>query len=245
MSASERLSQEHFSGVQTWIFDLDNTLYPAECRLFEQIDKRMSGFIQNLLGVSAVEARRYQKDLYAAYGTTLSGLMNEHNVAPHTFMDYVHDIDVSVLAPCEQLIEAISSLPGKRFIFTNGSQKHAQNVAGALGLFDFFDGVFDIEAACFVPKPHAGPYDRFIEQFEVEPETSVMFEDIAVNLEVPHARGMTTVLVCSDADWIEDEPMAKRPARLDDRHEHVHYQTSNLAEFLGSIATLQKSVSVL
>lgn len=226
-----------FTHVQDWIFDLDNTLYPAHCNLFAQIDSRMCQFIQTRLDLPQEKARWLQKHYYAVYGTTLHGLMKEHGIRPEDFLDYVHDIDVSVLPENPGLQEAIRALPGRRFIFTNGSQGHAENVAGHLGILDLFDGIFDIAASEFEPKPQMPAYDRFIRHFDIAPAKAAMFEDIPRNLEAPHGLGLTTVLVQSQADWIEDEPCHSRPARPGENFDHVHHVTECLTSFLGTLRT--------
>ncbi len=230
-------SRPDFSHVSTWVFDLDNTLYPAHCNLFKQIDARMASFIETLLGLPKTQARRLQKDYYVRYGTTMSGLMREHGVKPHDFMDYVHDIDLSAIDEDAVLSQTISTLPGEKYIFTNGSVKHAENVTRKLGIDGLFDGVFDIAAADYTPKPHRVTYDRFLDKHGLEPSCAAMFEDIAQNLEAAHALGMTTVLVASDAAWLDDEPAEKRPAAASDQHDHVHHVTPDLRGFLGSIET--------
>ena len=222
-----------FSHIENWIFDLDNTLYPAHCNLFAQIDRRMADFIEVRLGLPPAEARRLQKGYYVRYGTTLSGLMVEHDVSPDDFLAHVHDIDVTVLDADDRLRAAISALPGRRFIFTNGSTRHAERVTERLGIADLFDEVFDIRAAGYTPKPHRIAYERMIGEFALAPSASAMFEDIAHNLEAAHALGMTTVLVSSDAPWFDDEPDAKRPARPGERQgAHVQHETNDLAGFL-------------
>ena len=128
------LPDESFADVTDWVFDLDNTLYPAACNLFHQIDARMTSFIEGLLSLPYADARKIQKDLYVEHGTTLAGLMKAYNVDPHDFMEHVHDIDLSAIGPHQGLREVMASLPGRRFVHTNGSQKHAENVLGALGL---------------------------------------------------------------------------------------------------------------
>ncbi|MEM8772160.1 MAG: pyrimidine 5'-nucleotidase [Pseudomonadota bacterium] len=218
--------------IDRWVFDLDNTLYPAECRLFEEIDARMTSYVRKVLDVPHTEARRLQKDYYVRYGTTMSGLMREHNVAPDDFLDFVHDIDLSRITANPALDAAIEALPGKKYIYTNGSTRHAENVAGALGVFHHFEGVFDIRAADYTPKPHRAPYEAFLDRFDIDPARAAMFEDLIQNLETPHALGMTTVLVCSDADWLSDEPQSKRPARPGETADHVHFETRDLAQFL-------------
>lgn len=223
--------------VDAWVFDLDNTLYAAECALFSQIDARMTAYICKRLNLSHEAARRLQKDYYVRYGTTMSGLMNEHDVEPDHFLDYVHDIDLAPIRPHPALADAIEALPGRKFIYTNGSARHAENVAGALGLFHLFDDVFDIRAAQYEPKPRRAPCEAFLRHYDIAPERAAMFEDLVQNLETPHALGMTTVLVCSDAAWLADEPHEKRPARPGDGGDHIHYVTGDLAAFLSGAIT--------
>ncbi len=229
------------SHVDTWIFDLDNTLYPAECQLFAQIDRRMTAFMEARLGLAPDEARRRQKQFYADYGTTLSGLMIEHGVAPGDFLGYVHDIDVTAVPANPELAERIANLPGRRLVFTNGSVAHAENVMNQLGVAALFDDIFDIAAAGFTPKPKRAAYDLFVNRYGVAPARAAMFEDLAQNLAEPHALGMTTVLVCSQAEWLNDEPAGKRPARPGDVHEHVHHVTDDLTTFLGRAVILAAS----
>lgn len=223
--------------VESWVFDLDNTLYSADCQLFAQIDARMTEFICGRFDMAHDEARRMQKAYYVEYGTTMSGLMTRHDVCPDEFLEYVHDIDVSVVHENLDLGTALAALPGRKFIFTNGSVKHAENVAGALGVLHHFDEIFDIKAAGYAPKPRREPYEKFLSSHGITPRGAVMFEDIVQNLETPHALGMTTVLVHSDAAWLDDEPHEKRPARRGDNAAHVHYVTDDITAFLNA-ATL-------
>jgi len=220
------------SHIENWVFDLDNTLYAAECQLFAQIDERMTSFIQERLTLDFAEARRLQKDYYVAFGTTMSGLMKEHAVCPDEFMEFVHDIDLSSIGNNPALAEALKALPGRKFIYTNGSVKHAENVAGALGILDLFDEIFDIKAAGYTPKPQRAPYEQFLAQHKIDPHRAAMFEDLIQNLEAPHALGMTTILVHSDAAWLDDEPHAKRPAKPGESAPHIHYVTDDLTSFL-------------
>jgi putative hydrolase of the HAD superfamily len=222
-----------FGAVETWIFDLDNTLYPAECDLFAQVDRRMGAFIAALLGVDPVEARRVQKRYYRDYGTTLRGLMHEHQVEPLGFLDYVHDIDLSPVPPDRMLCAAIAALPGRKFILTNGTRAHAEKVARRIGVLEHFDDIFDIAAGDFVPKPDPAIYRRFIERFSILPARAAIFEDLSRNLEAPSALGMTTVLVKvagrphPDAreDWTPQDETAG----------HVDHVTDDLSGFLGEI----------
>lgn len=229
--------------IDCWVFDLDNTLYAAECRLFEEIDTRMTAYICKRLAMAHDEARKLQKDYYVRYGTTMAGLMREHDVEPDHFLDYVHDIDLAKLRENPALAQALNALPGRKYIYTNGSIAHAENVAGALGIFHLFDDVFDIKAAAYTPKPHPEPYETFTRRFDIKPARAVMFEDLAQNLETPHAMGMTTVLVCSDAAWLADEPHEKRPARIGETADHVHHATNDLTDFLQNARTAAVSAA--
>ena len=172
-----------FADIETWIFDLDNTLYPARCRLFDQIDLRMGSFIAELLGVDRVAAKAVQKDYFYRYGTTLRGLMLEHGVAPDAFLDYVHDIDHSPVPADEPLARALEALPGRKLIFTNGTVAHAEKVLARLGVGSHFTGIFDIVHSDFIPKPQLEPYEKFLAVHAVEPRRAAMFEDIARNLD--------------------------------------------------------------
>jgi putative hydrolase of the HAD superfamily len=216
--------------TRVWIFDLDNTLYPAACNLFAQVDHRMGAFVADHLGVPYAYARYLQKAYYRQFGTTLSGLMQVHGMAPGPFLDYVHEIDVSHVAPDPALGEAIGALPGRKLIFTNGTVRHAENVAGKLGILDRFEAIYDIVAAEYVPKPHRAPYDDFVRRHGAAPEQSAMFEDMPHNLEVPHALGMATVLVHADAEV--DAPVQRAIRAWAEPPTHIHHMTDDLTGFL-------------
>lgn len=233
--------QKTFETVQNWVFDLDNTLYPAGCNLFAQIDRRMSQYIEERFSVDKAEARRLQKGLYVEHGTTLAGLMSVYDVDPHDFMAYVHDIDVSTLTVDPRLKGAIDALPGKKYVHTNGSILHAENVLNALGLQGTMDDVFDVEMGAWVPKPHPSNYERFKRRTGINPAEAAMFEDMVVNLEVPHSMGMRTVLITSDAEWIEDEPEEKRPGAGHEDAAHIHHVTSDLTTFLEDLGHKKRS----
>ena len=190
--------------VDAWIFDLDNTLYPASCNLFAQVDQRMGEFIQRFLAVDAAEAHRVQKQYFREYGTTLRGLMVHHGLTPSEFLDYVHAIDCSPVQPSPALDAALGRLPGRKVIFTNGSVKHAENVMARLGVAHHFHGIFDIIAANYVPKPDPGCYASMIREHAIDPRAAAMFEDLPRNLAPASALGMTTVLVRTDSEWAQD-----------------------------------------
>lgn len=187
--------------VDCWIFDLDNTLYPPSTRLFDQIDVRMGEFIQNLLGCDAVEARRVQKLYFHDHGTTLSGLMHYHAIDPHEFLDFVHDIDMTPLAAAPPLADRLAALPGRKLVFTNGDDAYAARVLAGLGLSESFDGIWDIHAMNYRPKPEASAYTGLIEAFAIRPKTAVFVEDMARNLAPAKALGMQTVWIDLATEW--------------------------------------------
>ena len=184
-----------FRGINAWIFDLDNTLYPRSSRLFSQIEERIRDYVQRLLRTSREEAERVQRDFYERYGATLRGLMLEYGIAPDEFLEYVHDIDHAAVEPDPVLADAIARLPGRRFILTNGSRRHAEKVAERLGISGSFEDIFDIVWAEHLPKPSPEVYDRLVAKTGVDPARTVIFEDLARNLIAPQRLGMTTVLV--------------------------------------------------
>lgn len=221
-----------FDRTAIWVFDLDNTLYPAECNLFDQVDQRMGSFIAKKLGVPFEYARHLQKSYYRQFGTTLSGLMQVHGMEPGPFLDYVHDIDLTCVPECPDLAEAIERLPGRKLIFTNGSRRHAERVAGKLGVLDKFEDICSIETCEYVPKPEAEAFDRMVRRHGVSSDRSAMFEDMPHNLEAPHALGMTTVLVHSD---YVDHPAQLKVKTWQELPEHVHHLTRDLCGFLQDI----------
>jgi putative hydrolase of the HAD superfamily len=222
-----------FKHVETWVFDLDNTLYPHHLNLWQQVDERIRNYIVGLLNVTHDEAFRMQKDYYRRYGTTLRGLMAEHGLEPDEFLELVHQIDRSPLQPNPILGAAVAELPGRKFILTNGTRDHAEDVMRRLEIGRHFDDVFDIKAAGLEPKPGSLVYERFLARHNVDPARSAIFEDLARNLEVPHALGMTTVLVVPEGARVvlrEDWELAGRDSA------HVDHVTDDLAGFLRGIA---------
>ena len=211
-----------------WIFDLDNTLYPPESNLFTEIDKKLGAFIADLLQVDRTEARRIQKLYFKEYGTTLNGLMNVHNIDPGAFLDYVHDIDHSAIKPDPELEKALRKLPGSKYIFTNGTVSHAENVLERLGITNFFIDIFDIRTTEYIPKPHPEAYQTVVSKANLSPQRSVMFEDLPRNLQVPNELGMMTVWVRSDVrvGHMEASLIA------DENQPFIDFVTENLTEFL-------------
>ena len=228
----DNVRQPDFTHVETWIFDLDNTLYPAECNLFAQVDQKMGEFVARMLDIPFEEARYLQKHYYRKFGTTLNGLMTVHKLDPKAFLDYVHDLDLASVPESPRLSAAIERLPGRKLIFTNGTVGHAERVAAKLGILHHFEGIYDIVASDYVPKPRPAPYDRFLAQHGIVAGTAAMFEDMPHNLEVPHALGMTTVLVLSVA---YDHPIQHEIAGWSSPPTHIHHVTDDLTAFLDGI----------
>ena len=212
--------------VDTWLFDLDNTLYPIETEFMGLIEVRMTDFVARETGLPRDEARALQKKYFLEHGTTLAGLMANHGLEPKAFLDEVHDVSMDRLIPSPELRAAIDRLPGRRLIFTNGSLGHAERVLNHLNLRDLFSEVFAIETADYVPKPALATFDKISKLHAIDPPMTAFFEDSEKNL-VPAARlGMTTVLV--------------GPHAAASTSEHVHFRTNDLAGFLSS-ARLQGS----
>jgi putative hydrolase of the HAD superfamily len=221
--------QRPFAGIDTWVFDLDNTLYPHHLNLWQQVDIRIRDYIAEFLDIAHDEAFRLQKDYYRRYGTSMRGLMTEHGMKPDDFLDFVHEIDHSPLKPDAVLGAALEQLPGRKLILTNGTRKHADAVMRRLDIHGHFEDVFDIMAAELEPKPSARTYERFLSRHNVDPAKAAMFEDLSRNLAVPHALGMATVLVVPEGTrevFREDWELAGR----DDAH--VDHVTDDLAGFL-------------
>jgi putative hydrolase of the HAD superfamily len=213
-----------------WLFDLDNTLYPASCNLFKQVDARMGAFIAELLSITEDEARGLQKHYYRTHGTTLRGLMLEHNIPAERFLEFVHAIDVTPVPPSPALDAALGAIQGRKLIFTNGSNRHAQNVLDRLGVAHRFDAIFDIVAANYVPKPDPAPYSALVRQYGFAPELACMIEDLPRNLVPAAALGMTTVLVKGNHELTE----------IAADGDHIHHVTDDLVAWLVTAAAQQQ-----
>jgi putative hydrolase of the HAD superfamily len=213
------------SHVRNWIFDLDNTLYPASSNLFEHVDARMNQYIRELVGCDHDEARRIQKDYFYGHGTTLAGLMAEHRVDPHQYLDFVHDIDMSVLAPDESLAAALALLPGRKLVFTNADAPYAERVLGLIGLGGSFEAVHDIHATAYRPKPDPLAYRGLCDAYDLDPHESLFVEDLARNLAPAKAIGMTTV-------WLDNG--SEQAPGSDDRS-YIDYVTHDIGRWLFDI----------
>lgn len=210
--------KKHFSHVSTWVFDLDNTLYPPECALFDQIEVKMTAYVMNELGVDQDRANFLRDHYWQTYGTTLSGLMTEHNIDPMPYLFDVHDISLDHVPEDLALRQHIIDLPGRKIVYTNGSEFHADNVLEARGLTGIFDAIYGIEHSDFHPKPTAKAFDAIINRDGFNAKSAAMFEDDHRNLRVPFDIGMQTVLV--------GPPQAQT---------HIHHQTTDLTAFLSQI----------
>jgi len=218
-----------FTHIDTWVFDLDNTLYPHHVNLWQQVDARINEFVAAWLKISSEEARLIQKDYYRRFGTTMRGMMTLHGVRADDYLAYVHKIDHSPLEPNPVMGAALTKLPGRKLILTNGSVDHAGKVLERLDLSSHFDAVFDIIAADLEPKPAAQTYQKFLDLHRVNPARSAMFEDLSRNLVVPHQLGMTTVLVVPDGT----REVVREDWELEGRDaSHIDYVTDDLTAFL-------------
>ena len=218
-----------FKSIKYWIFDLDNTLYSGKTKVFEQVDKKMSKYISNKLNVTIDEAKKIQKNYFHEYNTTLNGMIKNHKINADEFLEFVHDIDIDFLKKDLKLAEELKKLVGKKIIFTNGSRKHAINITKKIGIDQYFDDIFDIVNANFIPKPAMETYKKLVEKHKIDPKLCVLVEDIARNLKPAYEMGMKTV-------WIEnEEPWA---SKFSDSN-FVNYKTNNLSEFLKKINLLK------
>ena len=209
-----------FARVSTWVFDLDNTLYPPHMRLFDQIEVKMTDWVMQALKVDRARADHLRAHYWQTYGTTLAGLMREHDVDPGPYLNEVHDIDFSVLVPDPDLARSIARLPGRKIIYTNACAPYAEKVLAARGLAGLFDAIYGVEHAEFHPKPDAQAFATVFAKDGLDPACGAMFEDDSRNLAVPHALGMRTVHVAP----------APEPAA------HIHHHTDDLAAFLARLA---------
>lgn len=213
------MPKAQFAHVETWVFDLDNTLYPPAMRLFDQIEVRMTHYVMDALGVTRSEADQLRDAYWRTHGTTLAGLMREHDLDPGPYLTDVHDISFDVLEPDAVLAARIGALPGRRIVYTNGSAPYAERVIAARGLEGLFDAIYGVEHAGFLPKPERAAFDRVFAQDGIDPQRAAMFEDDIRNLAAPHEMGMRTVLVAPEPS---DEA-------------HIHHHTDDLSAFLARL----------
>ena len=215
---SKKLNQEDFSH---WIFDLDNTLYPEDENIFPQVKKRIIEFISIEFQIDTVSANKKRKKLYNKYGTSLRGLMLENKINPEKFLEYVHDIDLSIIKKNLKLNSALKKINGKKYIFTNGSFKHAESVLQKLGIEKNFHSIHSIETSGYIPKPSKHAYEKMILKENIDVLRSIMFEDTNWNLQTAKMLGITTVLISSKNDLLENE-----------KNDYIDYIITDLEEFL-------------
>ncbi|WP_108858908.1 pyrimidine 5'-nucleotidase [Ruegeria sp. Alg231-54] len=208
-----------FSHVTQWVFDLDNTLYPPHMQLFDQIEVLMTDYVVQAIGVDRAEADRLRSHYWREYGTTLAGLMAEHDLDPDPYLYAVHQVDMSHMDPDAELADHIRSLPGRRIVYTNGSAPYAERVLKARGLSGLFDAVYGVEHAGYRPKPEQAAFEAIFAQDGIDADKAAMFEDDPRNLAAPHAMGMRTVHV------------APQPHEAD----HIHHHTDDLTAFLARL----------
>ena len=213
--------------INTWIFDLDNTLYSADSGIFQQVHKLMGEFISKNLKMDMVEAKKLQSKYYKQHGTTLRGLMDNHGVEPDYFLDEVHKLDYSIVGPNEILNKELEKIQGRKIIYTNANKKHVVDVLERINLTNFFDEIFDIKMANYIPKPEIRPYEQIIDIFNIKPSSSAMFDDIAKNLVPAKKVGFTPVWVDAGYENFSDDIQASK--------DYLDYSTRNLSSFLKDI----------
>ncbi len=209
-----------FENIEHWVFDLDDTLYSPEISLFDEIKVLMTRYVQTALNITEAEANTLRKHYWEKYGTTLAGLMAEHDLAPDPFLKYVHEISLDALTPDVELNNIISALDGRAIVYTNGSEHHARRVTTARGLHDCFSGFYGVEHANYVPKPQKAAFEAIFELANITPKNGIIFEDDPRNLVEPHLMGMQTVLVGPRVEA-----------------SYIDHQTTDLTGFLRNISS--------
>ena len=213
--------------INTWIFDLDNTLYSADSGIFQQVHRLMGEFISNNLNMEISEAKKLQSKYYKQHGTTLRGMMDNHGVDPDYFLDEVHRLDYSIVGPNQLLNDELEKLEGRKIIYTNANKNHVLDVLKRINLSDYFDEIFDIKLANYIPKPEIKPYEQIIELFKIDASSSAMFDDIAKNLVPAKKVGFTPVWIDAGYENFSDDIEASK--------DYLDYETRNLSLFLKDV----------
>ncbi len=216
-----------FKKYDTWLFDLDNTLYSAETGIFDQVDQLMGQFISKYLNLEMSEAKKLQKEYFKEHGTTLKGLMDNHNIDPELFLNEVHKLDYSIIKPDILLKNALENLTGRKIIFTNANRSHVDNVLNQLNINNIFDSVYDITDADYCPKPDTGTYKSLIKKYNIDSEKTIMFDDIARNLVPASKLGFTTVWIDIGKENYSDD--------IKNSKKYLNYETTSLPLWLNSI----------
>ncbi len=213
--------------IDTWVFDLDNTLYSAESGIFQQVHELMGKFVSNKLKIDLDSAKKIQKKYFIKHGTTLKGLMDNHGVEPDEFLDYVHKLDYSIIHPNNDLNKEISKLQGRKIIYTNANRQHVNEILLRLDLTNMFDEIFDIKMANYIPKPEINAYKDFIKRFNINPKTTIMFDDIAKNLVPAKNVGFKSVWIDLGIENISDD--------IKNSKQFLDFETKDLSKFLYEI----------
>ena len=213
--------------IDTWVFDLDNTLYSADSGIFQQVHKLMGKFIVEHLNVNINEAKNIQRKYYKKHGTTLRGLMDNHGIDPDSFLEEVHKLDYSIVNPNLKLAKNLENLNGKKFIFTNANKKHADIILDKLQITNLFEGIFDIKMANYIPKPEIQTYEKLIETYNINPNKTIMFDDIAKNLVPASKIGFTTVWIEGGYENFSDDIASSK--------KYLDHQTKDLSNWLSNI----------
>jgi len=213
--------------IDTWVFDLDNTLYSADSGIFQQVHKLMGKFIVEHLNVNINEAKNIQRKYYKKHGTTLRGLMDNHGIDPDSFLEEVHKLNYSIVSPNLKLAKNLKNLNGKKFIFTNANKKHADSILDKLQIANLFEGIFDIKMANYIPKPEIQTYEKLIETYNINPNKTIMFDDIAKNLVPASKLGFTTVWIDVGHENFSDDIASSK--------KYLDYQTKDLSNWLSNI----------
>ncbi len=215
--------------IHNFIFDCDGVLYKDLDAVFGQVSKRMSEYISRKLNVDLKKAKELQRNYFHQYNTSLNGLMIHHKIDPHEFLEYVHDINLDFLKKDTVLREELLKLDAKKFVYTNGSRNHVNNITKHLGIDDLFDGVFDIVDGQFIPKPQIEPFKILIKKFDINPEETVFIEDIAKNLSVKKELNLKTVWLINNEYW----------GKQDSDKNYIDVRIENLTSFLKEINILK------
>ena len=213
--------------INTWIFDLDNTLYSADSGIFQQVHELMGKFVSRHLNIDIEDAKIIQKKYYKQHGTTLRGLMDNHGVDPDHFLAEVHKLDYSIVGPNLKLNEELKKLHGQKIIYTNANMQHAINVLERIELSNFFDENYDIKMANYIPKPEMAPYEQMINQFDINVKSTAMFDDIAKNLVPAKNVGFTSVWVDAGYENFSDDIQSSK--------KYLDHETTNITKFLEDI----------
>ena len=213
--------------INTWIFDLDNTLYSADSGIFQQVHTLMGEFVSNYLKIEIKEAKELQKKYYKQYGTTLRGMMDYHNVDPDYFLAEVHRLDYSIIGPNKILNKELEKLEGRKIIYTNANRKHTNDVLEKLELTHMFKEIFDIKDANYIPKPEIMPYKQFIKNFEIDTSSAIMFDDIAKNLVPAKNVGLNSVWIDAGYENFSDDIASSK--------KYLDYETKDIPKFLNQV----------